>query len=183
MSTPAQSAAPFPTGKIVVVSIFAIAVSAALFALIWNMSRSRRALTFWGPEAMRRIQMSDRVEILPLAATSDGGASEDAETFSVAGQTLIATGRFDVTKARGLLHARHSLSNDVSYEPDDPVPLRPESWSHAIRFTDGQGSTVLLLGGQRIGDLQTKREMKLIPKVADGWQTFVERETKRPVSP
>jgi hypothetical protein len=173
MNPPPKSAPSSSVGKILVLGIFGIALAAASFALYWNMSRSRRALAFWGPDAVRRIQKSDRVEILPLEMLTDE-PSLDSVRFDLAGRQRV----IDVTKARGLIHARHALTTDASYEPGEPTKLQPGSWTHAVRFTDQRGTTVLLLGGQRVGNLQGQQELKLIPKVADGWRSFVERQTK-----
>lgn len=186
MNAPLKSATPAPTspvGKIVVLGIFGVALAAAAFALYWNMSQSRRALEFWGPEAMRRIQRSDKVEILPLELPTADSPEGDFETLEIDSQRYIATRQYDVTKARGLVHARHALTTDASYQSGQPHDLRGRpfggrSWKYAIRFTDKQGTTVLLLDGERIGYFQGNQEMELIPKVADGWRSFVERETK-----
>lgn len=177
MNTTANRAPASATGKIVVLSIFGVALLAASFALYWNMSRSRRALAFWGAEDVRRIQKSDRVEILILEAADD--SQPEAESFQIGGQRLSPARTIDVTQARGLIHARHALTTDASFEPGEPAELQAGDWSHAIRFTDGQGTTVLLFNGQRVGHYQTQQELKLIPKVADGWRRFVERETKK----
>lgn len=182
MNVPLKSAPPAPTspvGKIVVLSIFGVALAAAAFALYWNMSQSRRALEFWGPEAMRRIQKSDRVEILPLEKFTADESQAYVHLFDLKGQKWGAKRMIDVTRARGLIHARHALTTDASYEPGSPTQLQTEPWTHAVRFTDQQGTTVLLLGGQQIGNLDPPLQLKLIPKVADGWRGFVEREAKQ----
>ena len=182
MNAPSKSTSPDSpslTGKIVVIGIFVVALAAASFALYWNMSRSRRALAFWGADAVRLIQKSERVEILPLQSLPLAAPNQDSETFEIAGQLWGATHQIEVTKARGLIHARHALTTDASYEPGEPTELRTGKWTHAIRFSDSQGSVVLLLAGERVGNYQTQREWKLIPKVADGWRIFVNRETNK----
>jgi len=166
-------------GKAVVMGVLVVAVAAASFALYWNMSRGRRALAFWGPDNVRLIQSAKDIELLVLTPVEEGGTDESSEVIEYGSGAWMVSKRIKLAPdAPGFLHARTALTVDASFEPDEPSPSLAGSWSHAVRFADGSRSLVILMDfkDRRFAQQATQREIKVIPKIAQGWESFVRRQ-------
>lgn len=136
MSKPEREASPrvgpgaargWVAGERLVVGLLALAVALGLFAVWFQWGQTRRCLDFLGPEAARRIQTADRVELWSL--TSSGGRVAAARVL-------------DVSKAPGLVHLRRGLVEDGNYAWQSdagagPVGRRPPAaWDVAIAFVE-----------------------------------------------
>lgn len=178
-SPPAEAPVITPTGnvagKAVVMGVLIVAVSAASFALWWNMARSRRALAFWGSANVRLIQQSKQVELLVLMPKTD--EKESGDFLQVGERAWRIADRVDVSAARGLVHARHALTDDASYEAEPVKSADSPQWTHAVRFGDKNGAATVLMDfpRRRFGNFETGQEIAVIEKIASGWQTFVGR--------
>lgn len=143
------------------------------------MTRTRRALAFWGPETVRLIQQSTKVELLVLEPTAAVVSDDQSDDFLLfGGKKWQIVERADLSRARGLVHARHALTDDASFESESTAASSNESqWSHAVRFGDANGSATVLMdfSARRFANFDTGREVSVIAKIASGWQTFVER--------
>src|SRR5687768_13242365 len=96
-----------------------IAAALAGFGLWWNVSSGKRTLDFWGREAGARIIDPDAtVELLWLQPAAD---SARQERLVIGGRSFAAVKAADVTGARGLVHARHSLLEDASFDWETPA--------------------------------------------------------------
>jgi hypothetical protein len=170
-------------GKLVVLGVFLVAIVAASFALWSNMSRSRRSLEFWGADAVRLIQQAPQVEVLKLEPMSDSAETGSADVISYGDRTWRIIGRTDRSRSRGLVHFRHSLTVDESWEFAEESPTQPDQWTHAVRFADPgkepPANEVLILmdfSQRRVAHFHAQREITAVSLSATGWQTFVERE-------
>jgi hypothetical protein len=164
-------------GKIVVLAIFAVALGMASFALWWNWGLGKRSLEFWGTEGGLAIRDAKKVEILRLKSPShlnlndQGTPKKNAFLFDVQ-ETK------DVTGEHGLVHARHSLLEDASFQWNKKaVTMIGPDWKYAVRFQhESKESTVMLdLNSGVIGSWEENRAIPLSPKTAAGWKQFISR--------
>lgn len=175
-------------GKLVVIGVFVVALTAASFALWWNITRAQRSLEFWGKDAVRAIQHGKQVELLelqPAPAPSSDDAGSSGERL-LEGRDLFIQGRVDLSQARGLVHARHALTDDSSFAWDDAEKSAAAAeWTHAIRFRDERNTEVLLLldlRNRRLENVATQRAVTIIPKISEGWQIFIAKQLARTAS-
>jgi hypothetical protein len=180
---PEQNAEPKPVspqaGKAVVMGVLVVAVAAASFALYWNMARGRRALAFWGADNVRLIQTAQDIELLTLTPAEADRLDDQGEKLEYGSQTWLISKRTKLApRTPGFLHARTALTVDASFEPGEASPSPAGSWLHAIRFSEGSRSVLILMdfANRRFALQQSQREIKVIPKIADGWKSFVERQ-------
>ncbi|MFN0017449.1 MAG: hypothetical protein ACKVP0_04260 [Pirellulaceae bacterium] len=164
-------------GKIVVLSIFGVAIAMASFALWWNWGLGKRSLEFWGTEGGLAIRDAKKVEILKLKSPpnlhSNAPGTQRKNAFSFDVQETK-----DVTGEHGMVHARHSLLEDASFRWNQKaVTMIGPEWKYAVRFQHGsKKSTVLLdLNSGVIGSWEEKRAIPLSPKTAAGWKQFISR--------
>ncbi|QDU27270.1 hypothetical protein ETAA8_23570 [Anatilimnocola aggregata] len=176
---PARPAASQLAGKVVVIGVLVIAVALASFALWWNVNRAKRSLEFWQADAVRIIQHGKRVELLTLRQVAGASTAEDA--FALGGQQIEVVSTLDISQAKGLIHARHALTDDSSFVwNNEKSPANPQ-WIYAIRFADDKGEVLLALDlkNQRLANVHGGREVTVIPKIAEGWQIFIDKQLKR----
>jgi hypothetical protein len=149
-------------GKLVVLSMLALAALAAAFAWWWNYRRGERCLAFYGSEAATLIRTAKVVEIVEI----DPAASD--RTF---------TRRIDISRAAGLLNARAALLDDASFDWSAPQPAASTGVSRLVRFAEGDREVLLRFDS-------TQRSLEIVPagksavldqKTSDGWRQFLER--------
>lgn len=123
------------SGKLVVLGILLAATLAATYAWINQRSAGRMALEFWGQEAAFAMRHAKQVELHRLDS-----AGQPAQTV-------------DLSEAKGLVHARHSLIVDASYvwdsadsQPESIPNSTPNSpnWQYEIHFEDPQSYGIRL---------------------------------------
>lgn len=116
------------TGRAVVVSLMLVAAGLASFAVWFQWWQTRRCLSFFGPEVVRRIQSASRVELWRLG---DGGSRPRV------------VDRLDVSRAAGLVHLRRGLVEDANYKWSLSGP-RPAAatWDEALAFFDTAAAPV-----------------------------------------
>ena len=160
------------SGKLVVLSIFAVALLMAAFAWWWNRQQGWRALEFWGKDSALAIRDGKQVELLRLRAKD--GRWVDLEAFDI-----VETK--DISRAQGLLHARHSLLQDASFDWRANLvghsPFEPRDF-FAVRFSRQDVTTTIVfmnMTGGRIFHSESGREIDLNAKTRDGWKLFIRR--------
>ena len=185
------------TGKLAVLAMIAVALVAATFAWWWNFNRGRKTLAFFGPTAARLIRTAPKVEILVigenrvilpsrdeeeiLGVAKSTGGPDSTDDYVLIGNILFPVyRRIDISKAPGLIHARASLLTDSSYTGENTMTAWGD-FTEVVRFADDDGE-VFLAFSKRRPDLHVVSEVKalrLIPKTADGWRQFIERNVKQ----
>lgn len=161
------------SGKLVVLSIFAIALLMAAFAWWWNRQQGRQALEFWGKDSALAIRDGQKVELLRLRP-------KNGRLLDMKDPVIVETK--DISGAQGLIHARHSLLQDASFD----WSAKPAGLSHfetkkdafAVRFTRQEVATTIVfidLPSGWIFHSESGREIILNPKTRSGWQLFISR--------
>ena len=193
----AKTSKPNGTGKLAVLAMIAVALVAATFAWWWNFNRGRKTLAFFGPQAARLIRTAPKVEILVvgetrsilpstdqadiLAVVQSTGWPNSTDDYALIGNILVPVyKRIDISKAPGLIHARASLLTDSSYTGETTLTAWGD-FTEVVRFADDDGEFFLAFSKQQ-PDLHVVAEtkaMRLIPKTADGWRQFIERNVKQ----
>jgi len=170
-------------GKLAVLTMFAVALVAAAFAWWWNYSRGQRCLEFYGQDAALLIRTAEQVELLELAA-ADAGSSEPATTLQLGDKAYSIVRVTDISQAKGLIHARTSIVDDSSFRWDGhPTDCQPRVL-YAVRFTNHSRATLAFdFGCQCVWHLEQGKSATLIPKVAQGWESFLTRQAPRPAEP
>jgi hypothetical protein len=164
-------------GKLAVVTMFAVALAAAGTAWWFNFNRGQRTLDFYGRDAALMIRTAPRVELLVLMPAADSTSGPSEEMLILNNQRLQVAHRHDMSHAKGLINARTSLLADSSYRWDaDPGDCQPRI-EYAVRYR-GQTTATLAFdfGCRQVWHVEQKRSMTLIPKVVEGWQSFLSRQ-------
>lgn len=176
MTASRRSQTTFNIGKVAVAGIVAVALALAGFAWWWNWQRTQRTLELYGGEGADLVRRAEKVEGLVLSGFYDG---ESVERVAVGPHAFEIVGRKDLSKTKGLVHARTALLDDHSYDWDDqtrgdcqPMVL------YGVRFTRGQEQITLVFdfGCQSVWIVETQRNAALAPKIAEGWRSFLSRQ-------
>lgn len=107
--------------------------------------RGRQALELWGSDAAVRIRYAKRVELWELRPDEPG----QADRVRIGDLDFFVTQKTDISKVKGLVHARHALVEDASFlwplppeTPDSTEECSPD-WQFALHFVGAdQTSTV-----------------------------------------
>lgn len=161
-------------GNLVVLAIVLLAVLLAGFAVWWNVESGRRTLEFWGTDAGQRIIAPDaHVELLWLTAVEGNYAPE---LLAVGGRRYAIAATADVSQARGLVHARHALLNDPSFDWQ-ATPDPAADYTLAVRFRDGTGTTTVAFdfGRRQVAHAESGEPRICAAKIMAGWQAFAQR--------
>jgi hypothetical protein len=172
-------------GKLAVLTMFGLALVAAGLAWWFNFSRGNRTLEFYGRDAALAIRTAPKVELLHLEPVEYILEGDSPETLLyLGGSTRRVIGRTDISQANGLIHARTSLLADSSYDWHTDLTDCQRQMDFAVRFT-GETSTTLVFdfGCRRVWYAEYARSVTLIPKVAEGWQSFLTRQSANSPSP
>jgi hypothetical protein len=170
-------------GKLAVLTMFAVALVAATFAWWWNYSRGQRCLAFYGKDAALLIRTAEQVELLELAA-AEAGSSEPATTLRLGDNAYSIPRTTDISHAKGLIHARTSIVDDASFRwESSPRDCQPRVL-YAVRFTGHSRATLAFdFGCQSVWHVEQGKSATLIPKVAQGWESFLIRQAPHPEQP
>ena len=180
-------------GKLVVASILLLALGLAVFAWYWRWQQGHRAAEVWGPEASRLIRGARQTELLllrPIAEkrnteSPDGepeSQSGPVQTLSISDAEYEVVATFDLARSPGLIHARHSLTEDASFvwppAMDDCAP----HWTHAMLLIDDDRSAIVAFEFecQLVCLVERQRVMEVVPRIAAGFQRVFERAQTPP---
>ena len=171
-------------GKLAVLLMLAVAVAAAGFAWWWNIERTKRSLALYGPEGAWLVRNGREVEILKLAPRKAGDLSAEdqpeGDSLVLGDAQFAVADRYDVSRVKGLIHARAALVDDPSYEWEaPPQAFRSDALPWLVRFADDRGEIYLAIdpAKRQLTVLPGGRSVRLISKIADGWQSFLDRHT------
>ena len=163
-------------GKLAVLLMLGVAAGLAAFALWWNVTAGSRTLEFWGRDAGARIIAPDaKVELLWLEPADE---TAKHERLKIGGRPLAVVAKTDVTGARGLVHARHSLLEDASFAWDAPA-AETGDYTLAARFQGDGGATTVAFdfAKEQLVHVESGRSAKAAQKIASGWKTFSQRHS------
>jgi len=172
--------------RILVVSIFAVALAAALFSLWYHYQSGRRALAFWGSETAVLIAHAPEVDVLVLEpADAPGDREDDASRPSDRPiQRLGIGGRFyqvaevkNAAHARGVGNIRRAMVLDVTYDWDQPAADKP-NWQYAMEFRDeGRAALVFFdFDSRQVAFSTSPATAVLDPAASDDWHKFFEEQ-------
>ena len=166
------------SGKLVIITIVAVAVTAAGASWWFRYAATHRAVQFWGPDAARLIRDAPSVHLVLLPA---------AEPRELVGEVPI---EFDISHARGLTHLRHALLEDRSFDwstPSDDWRLeRDFVGRRALEFRGGkfEGVTILFSADWRqaaaLGDDQRPQRIVSTQPIAEGLATMFAEFLEQP---
>lgn len=179
-------------GKYVIIAMVGIGMTLAGFGWWVRYNSSQKVLAVWGSDAVVSIRTSKRAELLtvvPSSETADASATTDAaapdtisETITVEppncpSETIQLGPPVDITKAPGLIHARHHLVHEKGFNWDAPREegATPD-WKVALRFAsdDQKAATILLdFASNRAYLLERNVEVGMRPIIADALKRFL----------
>lgn len=87
------------------------------------------------------IRYAPQVEFLglrPSATDSTESSAIESNRWTIHGRAYSAETTTDISQAPGLVHARHALVDDASFEWGRPRADCEANWEFALRFGDGR---------------------------------------------
>lgn len=156
------------TGKLLVAGLIAAGLAAAMTAWWHQHSQTQAALAFWGGETAGLINRSDRVEVQAI----DGVAVVSRDRLFQPGSTAK-----DITTARGLVHFRHSLLVDASFDWNAELKTVP-AWEYAVRFSDAERDAIVLfdLKNKLAAPLDDAPMVASMAPIAEGVRTYLDEQ-------
>jgi hypothetical protein len=163
------------SGKLVVLSIFALAIGMASFALWWNWGMGRRSLDYWGESGALLIRDAKSVTLVKLNPRIPKPAAKDPP-LPMESRDLSTAEKKDISGVKGLVHARRAFLEDASFEWTEPLPAGVE-WQYAVLFAGEKGHIFVMLNLKDgvVGSSESYRALHLNPKTAAGWKLFISR--------
>jgi hypothetical protein len=148
-----------------------IVVAIAMSGYAWwhQFQSGRQSAEFWGPAEAVLVRYAPRVEFLVLRENGDEPAGE---TLTVLGtQEYEADEPIEVTGWRGMVHARHALVDDLSYDWNAPIPANAK-WEFLLRFRDRDRLVTVAFAPEQglICFVDRSRVNSFIPKIADAFR-------------
>ncbi|HEX3599556.1 MAG TPA: hypothetical protein VHU84_05400 [Lacipirellulaceae bacterium] len=144
----APPATPAASGKLVIVGILMIALSAAVVSWWFRYFATHRAVQFWTPAGAELIRDAPLVTIRQSPHTSPRSASR---TDIAATRAKFNSSETDVSQAHGLVHLRNALLEDQSYDwkaGEDSLPpsaMNGDNQYWWLTFSDPTTDTSLTL--------------------------------------
>ena len=170
------------SGKVVVFSIFAVAIAMASFALWWNWGLGRRSLDYWGESGALHIRDDKSVTLVKLQPRVANPAAK-CPPFPMDSRDLNSAEKKDISEAQGLVHARHAFLEDASFNWNQPISTEVE-WQYAVWFDGGKDHIFVMLDLKNgvVGSSESYQALRLSPKTAAGWKHFISRYFPEDVS-
>lgn len=117
------------SGMRLVLTLVILGIGLASFAIWFQWQQTRRCLELYGSAVARRIQAAPRVELWePQDGAETGGRAAVAPAHESAR-------RFDVSRARGLVHLRRGLVEDANFDWSKRAG-GGAAWDAALAFYD-----------------------------------------------
>lgn len=166
-------------GHLAVLVMFGLAICLGAVAVFVRYQQGDRALNYWGTQPAQLIRHAPRVELLWLGDGKDPATeSEVIEQLTIDGRNCTVVRRKDISQARGLVHARHALITDRSYQFDEPRGNCEPRWNYVLRFSDSEQTAVLALdiGCSRARLVGTDCELSIAPAIGALEEFFKRQE-------
>lgn len=177
-------------GRWVIGGIFVLGLLAAGAAWWHRYQQVRYCLEFWGPETAYLIRLAPEVDLMRLAPSTDRDPSgETASGWPVGGaepevlspdqRDYRVIGRWDISHAQGLAHAREALVQDQSFVESGKSPDQEPVWQYAMRFRKDDREVVLLFDLDQSTTRRLDRPATSQIQIAEGLRTLF-RENSEP---
>jgi hypothetical protein len=164
-------------GKHALTVLIAIGLIGA--AISWSYYRrlQRRSLALWGPQAAELMLRAPRAEAWRLE-TAEHSDDRDIDLVELDGKRFFVQARVDVSHAPGIIHLRHSLINDHSFDWSSPQVDGQPRWDYALRFVEDEAEATLLVSlNRRLVKLAGGERMATLAK---GWNRLSEQRGAPP---
>lgn len=123
-------------GAATILIMVTVALGLSIFAAWYRYQTGDDALRFWGADIALKIRRAPTVELLAIEPAVD---EAEGAALVIVDQPYRITKKVDLSKAPGLIHARHALLEDASLDLDAPPPASTPNWTRLLRFTDQKG--------------------------------------------
>lgn len=165
-------------GKFVILAMVGIGSALAGFGWWVRYSGSQQVLAVWGPQAVVAIRTGEPVELFAVGLPANGqlGGVIRIEPEDYPPSSVVASEPIDITKAPGLIHARHHLVHQKGFDWDSPRDRNcTPHWEVAMRFKrDGITATIVLdFTCNRAYLVERKTEVGMRPIIADALKRFL----------
>lgn len=156
----------------------AVALGMSSYAWWHQRQAGRQSAEFWGKPSTVLVRYAPQVEFLSLRPA---GADETGTILEIRGQRFLVGPSVDVTRSRGMVHARHALVDDLSFDWS-ATPSGRFEWDFLLRFQDGNQQLVAAIDSEQgvVCNVNGSRVLQLIPKIAaamrkkrDEWQQLL----------
>jgi len=131
--------------KMLVLGIVLLAVMAGMGAWYHQYFRGDQSLAYWGADFTTVIRHATKVELLLVEPANESGQSSDLLSLEIADAAYLISEQIDITKTRGLTHARQALVEDASFDWESGPSNQQLRWQYVLRFTlEGRQTAVAL---------------------------------------
>lgn len=133
-------------GQVLILVIVSVAVAMASYTCWHHYRKGYHALRFWGGDTATLIRHARDVQLLSLSQPADLSPAElgKTPTLRIDDEEIRVKQQVDISTARGLVHARHTLIEDQNFIWNNAsLPERPR-WDFALQFSDQQGQVTLV---------------------------------------
>jgi len=161
-------------GKLAILAILSLALVATGFGIWFKRQMTYQVLELLGPGAVQRVALPTHVDYLELQASTGSGTANHGETLTLPDIQIDVTRRLDISGAAGLIHLKHALLQDASYEWHASTDGSP-TWRHALQFMDDQDRTTFLidLDQRQVMILERGRRAVLGTKINAGLKAYL----------
>lgn len=168
-------------GKIVILVMVAVAIALASFAWWHRYQQGRRSLQLWGTQSAQLIRHARHVELLTLGTAPPRDGEESLE---IEGRQVGIVKREDISATRGLVHARHVLIEDASFDWDRTAADCGGDWSYALQFSEGKEKVTLALDLKcgRALLLEKQTDVRIIERISKALAKYIGDHFERPLT-
>lgn len=161
-------------GKLVILFIFGLALSATAFSWWYHTQRGDRALLFWGRQAAMKIRHAPQVELLQIDRAENVTPTGEREVVPIGGRDYCVKDRRDISKVPGMLHARQALIEDASFAWGESPDGREPDWQFVLVFSERGEQAIIALDSdcQHVRQCPSDGQASLRP-IASGMRTFI----------
>lgn len=162
-------------GKLLILFIFGVSLTAAFFAWRHQYLQGRRSLAYWGSAGAMAIRTAPEVTLLKLAPPDTSAASDGGEkTQKIEGLVYLIVEQADLSQAPGLVHARQALITDVAFDWEARETEPNERFEYLLRFASEQQTVEMAINlrtrqARMIGQTD---DVRLGERLAGGLATF-----------
>ena len=161
-------------GKFVILAILSLALVATGFGIWFKRQMTYQVLELLGPAAVQCVAVPTHVDYLELQASTGSSPANHRETLTLPDTRMVITRRLDISGAAGLIHLKHALLQDASYDWHASTDGSP-TCQYALQFMDDQDRTTFLfdLDQRRVLILERGRQAVLGSKISEGLKAYL----------